>query len=260
MRTNMAGVGRYKLIRRLHEAEGYEAYSALDIEVSTRPQVLLNIYFGPDAVRQMVPMFYGMDSEVCPDFVRVYTEDGRFTAVFALHEGEPFEDVFPQRGGSLSAEERETFAESLLHGALECASMPARLLSAVLQPENVAVQRKNNRVCINCILPPVAGEEKGQGGGVPGALSPMLERVLRRPWRATDEQIDFLDRAADGGYASVSALYSAWRELLPKMEEDRKRGRLLEMLIRFLRRSFRRWRKRRKEERARKKRLREEAL
>ena len=277
MRNNMAGVGRYKLIRRLRAAEGYEAYSALDIEVSTRPQVLLNIYSGAEAIRQMVPLFYGMDAGVCPDFVRVYTEDARFTAVFRLHEGEAFGAVFPRRGASLEGGERRALAESLLHAALECAAMPPALLVPLLREENLAVRKKERRIALNCILPPAAGGATGEGdapgegdppregdapgeGDAPLALSPLLERVLRRPWRAPDEQIDFLDRAAQGAYPSVGALYSAWRALLPLLEADEARTRLLERVFRFLKRSFRRWRKRRRAERARKKRLREEAL
>lgn len=277
MRNNMAGAGRYKLIRRLRAAEGYEAYSALDIEVSTRPQVLLNIYSGVEAIRRMVPLFYGMDAGVCPDFVRVYTEDARFTAVFRLHEGEAFGAVFPPRGASLEGGERRALAESLLHAALECASMPPALLVPLLREENLAVRKKERRIALNCILPPAAGGATGEGdppreGDAPGegdapregdpplALSPLLERVLRRPWRAPDEQIDFLDRAAQGEYPSVGALYSAWRALLPLLEADEARTRLLERVFRFLKRSFRRWRKRRRAERARKKRLREEAL
>lgn len=277
MRNNMAGAGRYKLIRRLRAAEGYEAYSALDIEVSTRPQVLLNIYSGAEAIRRMVPLFYGMDAGVCPDFVRVYTEDARFTAVFRLHEGEAFGAVFPPRGASLEGGERRALAESLLHAALECAAMPPALLVPLLREENLAVRKKEHRIALNCILPPAAGGATGEGdppreGDAPGegdapregdpplALSPLLERVLRRPWRAPDEQIDFLDRAAQGEYPSVGALYSAWRALLPLLEADEARTRLLERVFRFLKRSFRRWRKRRRAERARKKRLREEAL
>ena len=265
MRNNMAGAGRYKLIRRLRAAEGYEAYSALDIEVSTRPQVLLNIYSGAEAIRRMVPLFYGMDAGVCPDFVRVYTEDARFTAVFRLHEGEAFGAVFPPRGASLEGGERRALAESLLHAALECAAMPPALLVPLLREENLAVRKKERRIALNCILPPAAGGAAGEGdppreGDAPLALSPLLERVLRRPWRAPDEQIDFLDRAAQGEYPSVGALYSAWRALLPLLEADEARTRLLERVFRFLKRSFRRWRKRRRAERARKKRLREEAL
>ena len=271
MRNNMAGAGRYKLIRRLRAAEGYEAYSALDIEVSTRPQVLLNIYSGAEAIRRMVPLFYGMDEGVCPDFVRVYTEDARFTAVFRLHEGEAFGAVFPPRGASLEGGERRALAESLLHAALECAAMPPALLVPLLREENLAVRKKERRIALNCILPPAAGGAAGEGGApregdapgegdAPLALSPLLERVLRRPWRAPDEQIDFLDRAAQGAYPSVGALYSAWRALLPLLEADEARTRLLERVFRFLKRSFRRWRKRRRAERARKKRLREEAL
>ena len=277
MRNNMAGAGRYKLIRRLRAAEGYEAYSALDIEVSTRPQVLLNIYSGAEAIRRMVPLFYGMDAGVCPDFVCVYTEDARFTAVFRLHEGEAFGAVFPRRGASLEGGERRALAESLLHAALECAAMPPALLVPLLREENLAVRKKERRIALNCILPPAAGGAAGEGdapgegdppregdapgeGDAPLALSPLLERVLRRPWRAPDEQIDFLDRAAQGAYPSVGALYSAWRALLPLLEADEARTRLLERVFRFLKRSFRRWRKRRRAERARKKRLREEAL
>ena len=277
MRNNMAGAGRYKLIRRLRAAEGYEAYSALDIEVSTRPQVLLNIYSGAEAIRRMVPLFYGMDAGVCPDFVRVYTEDARFTAVFRLHEGEAFGAVFPRRGASLEGGERRALAESLLHAALECAAMPPALLVPLLREENLAVRKKERRIALNCILPPAAGGATGEGGApgegdlpregdapgegdAPLALSPLLERVLRRPWRAPDEQIDFLDRAAQGAYPSVGALYSAWRALLPLLEADEARTRLLERVFRFLKRSFRRWRKRRRAERERKKRLREEAL
>lgn len=277
MRNNMAGAGRYKLIRRLRAAEGYEAYSALDIEVSTRPQVLLNIYSGAEAIRRMVPLFYGMDAGVCPDFVRVYTEDARFTAVFRLHEGEAFGAVFPRRGASLEGGERRALAESLLHAALECAAMPPALLVPLLREENLAVRKKERRIALNCILPPAAGGAAGEGdapgegdppregdapgeGDAPLALSPLLERVLRRPWRAPDEQIDFLDRAAQGDYPTVGALYSAWRALLPLLEADEARTRLLERVFRFLKRSFRRWRKRRRAERERKKRLREEAL
>ena len=255
-RVNMAGFGRYKRIRRLQEAEGYEAFSALDIEVSTRPLLLLNVYAGGAAPRRMVPLFYGMDKAVCPDYVRSFTEDGRFTAVFVLHEGEEFDACFPLRGGDMEAEEREDCAESLLHAALECAAMPKDLLCELFASQNLVVDRKARSVFVNCLLPPADASQSATC-----TLGQRLSRILRRPWSATDAQIDFLDAAEAGAYASIAALYSAWRELLPVMREDRRgKGRLLEKAFRFLKRSWKRWRKRRKDARERRRRLRDEAI
>lgn len=247
--TNMTGAGRYKLIRLLDQAEGYAAYSALDIEKATRPQVLINVYYGYDAIRSMVERYYGMDQALCSDFYRTYTEDGAFTAVFALHEGEPFEASFPRRGGPDDAL-RADYAETLLHTALENSGMPSELLAAMLQPRNVVVQEKNRRVMLNAGLRPVQTDSLSPAQ----ALSPLLERILARKWSACDEQIDFMDAARDGRMDTVSALYSAWRELMPVMKQDREKSRFFHKLWRFIKRSWRGFvkkrRQRRKERRA----------
>lgn len=255
MRNNMTDAGRYKLIRRLQEAEGYQAYAALDIETSLRPDVLLNVYTGQEVIRRMVGLYYGMDAQVCPDFCRIYTENGRFTVVFALHAGQPFSAVFPRHGGP-DDQERQEYAESMLHAALENAGMPPELLHAMLREENLSVQVKERRIFINAGIAPVMGTVDGRA--VTQALSPLMERVLLRRWSATDEQIDFMDALAQGKFETVSALYSAWRALMPVMEQDRKKGQLLARVFRFLRRCVRRLMKKHKAERAKRRQAAEE--
>ena len=100
--------------------------------------------------------------------------------------------------------------------------------------------------------------EGADGRAVTLALSPLVERVLGRKWSATDEQIDWLDQLAQGRFERVSALYSAWRELLPAMEEDLKKGRLLPRIFRFLKRCGRRWWIKHKQARAQKRRAAEQ--
>lgn len=246
--TNMMGAGRYKLIRLLDQAEGFAAYSALDIESSQREQVILNVYAGREAIRSMVPRYYGMDAGVCRDFCRTFTEDGAFSAVFALHEGQYAEHALPRRGGP-DAQLREDYAESLLHAALENAGMPPELLAAMLRMGNIEVQEKNRRLCINACIPPIGQEAEAPTQ----ALSALLERVLGRKWSVCDEQIAFLDNAREGKYDSVSALYSAWRELLPVMRQDREKTGLLQKLLRYAKRcllAFGRARRRRRRQRA----------
>ena len=255
MRSNMTDAGRYKLICRLQEAEGYEAYAALDIETSLRQEVLLNVYTGQDVIRRMVALHYGMDGRMCPDYCRIYTEDGRFTVAFVLHKGRPFAAVFSPKGGPEEAL-RQAYAQTLLHAVLENAAMPPELLRAMLREENLVVQEKEKRIYLNAVIPPVA--EGADGRAVTLALSPLVERVLGRKWSATDEQIDWMDHLAQGRFESVSALYSAWRELLPVMEEDLKKGRLLSCVFRFLKRCGRRWWTKHKQARAQKRRAAEQ--
>lgn len=153
MRSNMTDAGRYKLICRLQEAEGYEAYAALDIETSLRQEVLLNVYTGQDVIRRMVALHYGMDGRMCPDYCRIYTEDGRFTVAFVLHKGRPFAAVFPAKGGPEEAL-RQAYAQTLLHAVLENAAMPPELLRAMLREENLVVQEKEKRIYLNAVIPP----------------------------------------------------------------------------------------------------------
>ena len=237
MHNNMMDAGRYKLIRKLSQADGYESYAALDIETSLRQDVLLNVYSGQDVIRRMVGLYYGLDGKICPDYCRIYTENGRFTAVFVLHAGESFTAAFPRRGGPDEAE-RQEYAESLLHAALENARLPAELLQAMLRPENLCVQKKNRRIRINAGIVPVQGGAEGRD--VTRTLSPLVECVLQRRWSATDEQIDFLDALHNGDFENVSALYSAWRVLAPVMEQDRQKSKLLSKALRYVRRCGRR--------------------
>ena len=129
-------------------------------------------------------------------------------------------------------------------------------LRAMLREENLVVQEKEKRIYLNAVIPPVA--EGADGRAVTLALSPLVERVLGRKWSATDEQIDWMDHLAQGRFESVSALYSAWRELLPVMEEDLKKGRLLSCVFRFLKRCGRRWWTKHKQARAQKRRAAEQ--
>lgn len=247
--TNMTGAGRYKLIRLLDQAEGYAAYSALDIEQSTRPQVLINVYSGHDAIRSMVERYYGMSSALCRDYCRTFTEDGAFMTVFSLHDGEEFEASFPKRGGP-DEKMRAEYAETLLHAALENSGMPPELLTEMLQMRNVVVQEKNRRVMLNAGLRPVSRDPQPASC----ALSPLLERILGRRWSACDEQIAFMDAAQEGRLNTVSALYSAWRELVPIMQRDWEKTAFLSKVWRAIKRWWRSFvkkrRQRRKERRA----------
>lgn len=229
--TNMMGAGRYKLIQLLDQAEGFAVYSALDIESSQRERVILNVYSGAEAIRGMVPRYYGLNARLCRDFCGTFSQNGAFNAVFALHEGRGVEQALPRRGGP-DAQLREDYAESLLHAALENAGMPSDLLGAMLRPGNVVVQEKNRRLCVNACIPPIEGE----GTAPTEVLSALLERVLGRRWSVCDEQIAFLDDARGGKYDGISALYSAWRELLPVLRQDREKTGLLQKILRYLKR------------------------
>ncbi len=245
MDNNMVGDNRYKLIHRLEESPDWQAYAALDIENSQREEVLLNIYVGGEAIRRVVQPYYDLSPSLCPDFCRIYTENARFTAVFKLHatDGE-LSELFSRRSG-VDNEERQLYTEKLLHAALENAGMPLPLLSALLRPENVAVQRHNQRICFNAALPPLEGEPVG----VSERISVLLETVLRRPWDATDEQIDYMDAVRAGEYETLSALYSAWRELVPVMERERMRKAFLPKFVRYVKRTIKRYVEKKKKER-----------
>ena len=233
--TNMTGAGRYKLLHLLEQKECYSAYAALDIETSTRPAVLINVYHSPESIRCMVSRYFGLENEQCRDFYRMYTEDGSFTAVFALYDGEKFDDVFVKRGGP-DEEERIAYAESLLHAALERTGMPAELLAEMLRPQNIVVQKKNRCVAVNAAIAPIVQQQIYPVE----ALSVLLERILGRKWSVCDEQIEFLDRVKDGKFDTISALYSAWRELQAALALDKKTF-FLTRIIRFIKRKVRQW-------------------
>lgn len=244
MQTNLAGKNQYKLISVLRESAGFHAYVALDIETSGRESVLLNVYESGPATQRMVGVLYGMSASACADYRGCYAEAGRFTAVFRYHEGAEFTPFFHKRH-ALEPAERLAFAGSFMHAVLTAAALPTEVQRQALRAENLVVPANAGAIQINIILEPRAGEEH------PVSLAaPLLTQILLRRWQACDEQIDFLDRLEEDPFPTIGAMYSAWRVAAEAIAQDlEKRHHLIGQAIRYLKRRFRQWKRRRKAKR-----------
>ena len=207
--------GKYKVIEYLSTDKDYISAVAVDIEDNEHRLVLINSYLNPQDIRNFVPLFYDASRSGYEDFVECFTEYSRVNVVFRYHSGKKLEQVF-HKSSAIEKQKRLQIEESMLHEAVLMAALPQALQCAVLRAENAVVSLDSGRLKFNMAAKP---ENIERSEWLIDQLGDMSALILKRRFLSPAQELDFLDRLRSGGFESVTAVYSAWRDVRPAIEE-----------------------------------------
>lgn len=206
--------GKYKVIDYLSNDEDYASATAVDIEDNEHRRVLINSYTNPQDIRRLVPLYYNVSKSGYADFIEYFTEYSKINVVFKYHAGKKLTQVFGN--GDIELTTRLAMEEKLLHEAVLMSCMPQEILYATLRKENAVVNHESGTLKFNMLAPP-RNIEKNEW--LLDQLSEMTEIVLKRRFTSLSGELDFMDELRTGGYESLAAVYSAWRELWIDIEQ-----------------------------------------
>jgi len=207
--------GKYKVIEYLSSDENYISTVAVDIEDNEHRQVLINSYLDSFDIRRFVPLFYEVSRSGYDDFVEYYTEFSRVNFVFRYHSGKKLSQVFHKKS-RIDRKKRLEIEDALLHEAVLMSCMPQEVQCAALRAENAVVNLDSARLKFNIQARP---ENLERTEWLMDQLSEMSEMILKRRFIMPERELDFLDRLRTGEFESLTAVYSAWREIRPAIEE-----------------------------------------
>lgn len=203
---------RYKVVRVLDAREDYAFVQAVDILDREQSTYLLNLYEGP-LLRAYLPCFERTRS--CAAFLEMFLEGDSLVTVFREFHGKPIDQVF-FRGDGHDWRTRLDYAEMLLHQALNMADLPAELSCAAMLSENILVSEDDREINFRFKVAPVEGMNPRELVYLTGD---QLRKILRPRFSTPREQMDFLDEATGGKYATIVQLYSLWRERKERIRE-----------------------------------------
>lgn len=204
---------RYKVIRVLEARETYIFAEALDILDRERRRCFLNVYTGA-GLKAYLPCFESLRS--CPDFLRMFMEDGSLVAVFKACRGTPVDQVFC-RGKSYDWKTRLEYAELLLQEALKLADAMPEVSCAAMLSENVLIDMDNRRVKLRFKITPMEGMNERE---LVRLTAERLNKILPPDSEAAISQLGFLESASNGSCLNVVRLYGLWRERKDKIREE----------------------------------------
>lgn len=232
--------GRYKVTEVLRSHTGFEAALCCDVTVNSGEIFIVDQYSNMAYIRELLHLFYDLENKRFKGLRGLVTADGSFSAVFAYHDGVPFEEYYRQRSRNYGADIK--LADSMLCGALEFDLADDRTAACGLLMENAVVDPREGQVHFNMLLDP---DISGSGNFRTIRLGNMLDRMFQRDRYFPDEIGEFIDGMRSGEYASCAAAYSAWRNLQQSAEKTRSEY-LKEGLFAYLGRRARKRRKKRR--------------
>lgn len=229
---------RYKVVRVLDAREDYAFIEAVDILDREQSACLLNLYEGP-LLRAYLPCFDRTRS--CAAFLDMFLEGDCLVTVFRNDRGKPIDQVF-FRGDRHDWRARLDYAGLLLHGALNMADLPVELSCAAMLSENVLVSEEDREIHLRFKAAPLEGMNPRELVYLTGD---QLRKILLPRFDTPREQLDFLDEALGGGYATIVQLYALWqerkdhiREAYEKLEKKNFISRLISLLLGRVRRAW----------------------
>jgi len=207
--------GRYRLAETLISAEGYSAHKGIDIQARDNRAVLVNCYESPQAVKAVLPALHQLTPENMESFVALCVEQERLYAIFDYPVGKPLDKAYAAKEYP-KREEAYPMAEAILHNLLLFSSLPVLVMSTAAQPHNVLVNREGRMAFARMTILP---ETKPDLDLVMEGISRCMEILFYRRFGLLDFELDFLDELKCGGYTSLSAMYSDWREVCSRWEK-----------------------------------------
>lgn len=206
---------RYKVVRVLWSETDYALAEAVDIQDRETPACLLNFFEGEQMAR------YGrlcsaVRQEDCPALRGLFLENDTLVAVFDPCSGEEIDRVF-HRGDRWEWRDRLDFAQLVLHQALSMANLPPEISCAAMLSDNLRIDVEKRRVSVRYMLRPAP--EVGPRE-LPLLAGDQVCKILLGRLNSPDEEAAFLARLRRGEFPTIVALYAAWRDILPGLQEQ----------------------------------------
>ncbi len=229
--------GKYQVLEVMEEQDGYKACLCIDVETNNhyRPMIF-NIYEKSEDIKRLLPVFYDIDRGQCTDFVHVMSGKHYITAAFEHHQGEGLRDFF-SRMDKYDFEMRCSYAYLLLEQCLILDAVDDFIAYACLEPVNIVVSEKLQKVMINYMIRPQRndGESKGK------KLAVLLECIFVDNRYVPQLLWEYIGSLRENEGLSIAAAFSRWKEIgaqLLKEHRDLKKEALIAYLFRRLKRAF----------------------
>jgi len=206
--------GKYQVIEVLEAEESYKACLCIDVETKNdyRPMIF-NIYEKHEDIRRFLPKFYSLDQEQHTDFIRVMSGQHSITAV------------------------RSKYAFLLLEACLMLDTIPDFIAYSCLEPGNIIVSEKSQKVMINYIIRPLEiGDEPFKWRKV----AYLLEQIFVKNRFVPDEIWEYIDDLKQNEDEGIVGAFSRWKEISEGLLAEHKRlkqEKLISYYIRRLKRS-----------------------
>jgi len=229
--------GKYQVIEVLEAEESYKACLCIDVETKNdyRPMIF-NIYEKHEDIRRFLPKFYSLDQEQHTDFIRVMSGQHSITAVFEYHLGIKLQNFFIQVDQE-DFELRSKYAFLLLEACLMLDTIPDFIAYSCLEPGNIIVSEKSQKVMINYIIRPLEiGDEPFKWRKV----AYLLEQIFVKNRFVPDEIWEYIDDLKQNEDEGIVGAFSRWKEISEGLLAEHKRlkqEKLISYYIRRLKRS-----------------------
>ena len=202
--------GKYKVIEVLESDDSYEACLCIDVMVdSGYRSCLINTYKSREAIKTLLPLFYNDRFQECSSFRKLITSDGCVSVVFDHNEGESFQEYFV-KNPSLTFQQRQELAQSLLLESLQLDLLDDRLAQRVTSRRNVVVDKGLMRVGINYMMP-VEVQFREHFRSV--WLGELHCTIFPQGKKLPLEIDEYIIRLLNGEFDSCVDIYSEWREV-----------------------------------------------
>ncbi len=207
---------RYKVVRVIRAQENYALLEAVDIAERETPLCLLNLYEG-ELLHRYTRICSGIRKEECPSFRGMFLENGTLIVAFDDCNGQAIDTLF-YLGDKWKWEDRILFAEQLLHEALALANLPPEVSCAAMLSENVLFDLTAEKVRLRYMLPPMAEMNARE---LVLLTADEIKKILPLRLDSCASERALHERLNRGDFHSIVPLYAYWREMVPKMREER---------------------------------------
>jgi hypothetical protein len=219
MQTLVQG-GIYQVLEVLEQQEGYRAYLCINVETNNNYKpLILNTYENCENIRRYLPSFYDLKHEHSTDFVELLSGEHSITAVFQYHEGKKLKD-FSRQLNKEDFEIRCKYACLLLEACLLLDAMVDFIAYSCLEPENIIIMDKIEKVGINYIIRPVDILEKPFKWK---KIANLMEIIFIKNRFVPDELWDYIDELKQNKDESIVSAFSHWKQIYPTLLEEHKR-------------------------------------
>ncbi|KUO71044.1 MAG: hypothetical protein APF81_15345 [Desulfosporosinus sp. BRH_c37] len=231
--------GKYQVLEILEQHEDYKACLCIDVETNNdyRPMIF-NIYEKYENIRKFLPTFYSLNQEQHAEFICIMSGQHSITAVFEYHSGIKFLNFF-QQVDKEDFELRCKYAFLLLEVCLMLDTVPDFMAYSCLEPENIVISEKMQKVRINYIIRPL---EIGNEPFKWRKIAFLLEHIFVKNRFVPNEIWDYIEDLKQNRDDNIVGAFSRWKEISGGLLEEHirlKQEKFIFYCIRWLKSSFR---------------------
>jgi hypothetical protein len=231
--------GKYQVLEILEQHEDYKACLCIDVETNNdyRPMIF-NIYEKHENIRQFLPTFYSLNKEQQTEFISIMSGQHSITAVFEYHPGIKLLNFF-QQVDKEDFELRSKYAFLLLEVCLILDTVPDFISYSCLEPQNIVISEKTQKVMVNYIIRPL---EIGDKPFKWRKMAFLFEAIFVKNRVVPDGIWEYIEDLKQNRDENIVGAFSRWKEIAGALLEEHKRlkeERFISYCIRRLKRFFR---------------------